>query len=524
MKNIYNILIVSTFLVSINTGCKKDFLDKQNPNQILVETFYKTDADAVRAVNAAYAPLQQLGLYQRLYHMATDLPSDETAGTGSLNPGWYALKNFTTNSNLDLTTELWRSCYQGITRANLVLENCGTIDMDVTKRSRILAEAKFLRALYHFHLVMNYGDVPLMLKVPKLDDPDAIKFPVRTPKLTVYTQIIQDLNDAAADLPLVYGAVDIGRATQGAAKGYLGKVYLYLASDDPANKITHYTEARDKLAEVMASSTYSLVPVYRDNHTSTNENNPESLFEVQFGAGYGTAWAIDNGGGEGHLRAVEFGVAGHAFHNVIPSQKIVQEFAPNDSIRILGSMFGPGNTYDGLPYSKKGPTLATSGIFENAAGYNPSTNSYSAYYAGYAIRKYEKDAGTFENTDQGSDVNIRILRYADILLMHAEAQNELNNIALAEPDINLIRDRVNMAHVPPGLTQAAMRDTIIHERMVELAFEEVRYHDLKRWYKSGASTVITTALPGIPLPKYLYLPIPQTEMDVNKNLVQNPGW
>jgi hypothetical protein len=525
MKNIYKVLILSTVCLSIHTGCKKDFLEKENPNAISSGNFYKTDEDAVRAVNASYAALQQMGLYHRLYHMGTDLPSDETIGTGSLNAGWNGLKVFTTNSNLDIFAELWRSCYQGILRANLVLENVPAIEMDATKKARVLAEAKFLRALYHFHLVINFGDVPLLVTVPKATDPDPIKFPSRTAKATVYAQIIQDLIDAEADLPTSYTGADVGRATQGAAKGYLGKVYLYQASDDAANQTTHWTDAAAKFAEIIASGTYDLVPTYRDNHTSDNENNIESLFEVQFAGSYGHPWAVDNGGGEGMLRAIEMGVMGHAFHNVLPSQKWVQEFAPNDSIRIKGSFFGPGSEFDNLPYFSTTPVSPTQseGIFQTAAGYGATTPGvYDDYYAGYAPRKYQKDVGSEDGN--GSDVNIRIMRYADVLLMHAEASNELNNQAAAKTDIDILRDRVSMAHVPAGLTKAAMRDTIIHERMVELGMEGHRYHDLKRWYKAGTTNLITTALPGIVLPQYLYFPIPQTEMDVNKNLVQNPGW
>lgn len=539
MKRIYKISIFTAVVALSFAGCKKEFLEKKNPNAISSQNYWKTASDAERGVNAVYASLQYIGFYMRLYHMATDMVSDETRGTGTLNTSWVQLKLFTANANNELPKELWIGCYQGISRANLVLENVPAISMDADLQNRILGEARFLRAFYYWHLVANFGDVPLITKVGQLADPDEVKFPARTPKLQVYNQMIEDLQFAAANLDPSYDAANLGRATSWAAKSLLGKVYLYMASDDPANATTHYTDAATILTDVINNGPYDLVADYRDNHTSTNENNIESVFEVQFASGFGSVWAGTDQptSGEGQLRSVEFGVLNHGFHNVIPSEKMVKEFEPGDPRKGL-AMYGDDAVSGNITFGTQkyfNEDAANPGIFQQAAGWNGT--SYSDYYGGFAIRKYSHDGIGFEETNTGSEINIRAIRFADVLLMRAEAANESGSnggTAQAAADVNRVRARASasLPTVSASLSKDDMRDSIIHERMVELCFEEHRLNDLRRWHKLGyvdfAEEMKYTDNNGNvvkpEMPKYLYYPIPALERDINSNLSQNTGW
>lgn len=516
MKNILKGLILSAALVGIYSGCKKEFLERDNPNAISAQTFYETEEDATRAVNGAYAALQHFGLYHRFYHMTTDLVGDEVSTTGGAAQQWRDMKTGAANADNELPRELWESCYQGIRRCNLVLKHVPGIAMDATTRDRIVGEAKFLRALYNFHLVINFGDVPLINEVVELDSPENLKFPTRTPASQVYAQIITDLQEAEAVLPKKsqYATSDAGRATQGAAKALLGKVYLYTQQ---------YSLAATKLNEVITSNEYGLVPEYRDNHTATNENNIESVFEVQFAAGFGHPWCVDqggdcDGGGEGHLRGMEFG----NWRNGIPSPFYLAEFEAGDP-RFLKSVHGPGSTWGGVPYFKE---TAPVGKFQEFAGYDIGTDTYADSLAGFTMRKYVDDDASEDGN--GSDVNIRIIRYADVLLMYSEALNESGG-ANPEVPLNQVRNRPGVTM--PAVTyvsQAQMRLAIMHERVVELGLEGHRLHDLRRWYKAGWITELQLrtflGLPAGSIPKYLYLPIPQAERDTNPNLSQNTDW
>ncbi|RZK98797.1 MAG: RagB/SusD family nutrient uptake outer membrane protein, partial [Hymenobacter sp.] len=260
--------------LAITTSCQKDLLDKVNPNQPTVENFWKTATDAQAGVTAAYSALQFPGTYARWIHFATDIRSDEGY---SLSP-WTDLANSTRFVQLDYDLEpirvIWEDHYRGVYRCNQILANVPGIQMDATLQKTALAEAHFLRGLYYFNLVTHFGNVPLIL------DPSTVRS--TAPQATIaqgMAQVVSDLQAAITDLPV---SNTVGHATKGSAQAILGRVYMQQRK---------WSEASALFTSIINSGKYALVSNYLDNFTIANENNSESLFEVQFSS-------VNQGGGQ----------------------------------------------------------------------------------------------------------------------------------------------------------------------------------------------------------------------------------
>ncbi|RYF96477.1 MAG: RagB/SusD family nutrient uptake outer membrane protein, partial [Chitinophagaceae bacterium] len=339
----------------------------------------------------------------------------------------------------------------------------------------------------------------------------------------VWNQIFADLQEAESKLPVSYDNVSgldksqKGRATKGAAAGLLGKAYLY--RKDYAKAATQF----EKFFTGSLNGVYSLVPDYRDNFRDVNENNSESLFEIQFTEGVGTDinWCCDPVGSWKQVQAISvtYGMEGAGFSDYLPTRWIYDEYKKE-------------KTVDG----KSDPRLLVT-----IASYEPADNSIQAYGKTWFNpqdkiypRKYTNDGvgngKPFEGAAE-SGINYRVLRYADILLMYAEVLNELNKTADAYPYIQQVRSRAklpNLATVRPNMTQAQMRDQIAHERALEFAIEGQRINDIIRWgwlYDAAKLAELKTHDPDFNTwtAGNEYLPIPQVELDVNKNLLPNPA-
>jgi tetratricopeptide (TPR) repeat protein len=468
-------------------------LDKQNPNNLSTPTYYKTADQAVAAVNAVYATLQNAGLYNNQYFLLTDLTSDDMRPTPKLPAAEREYYNFNYTASSGNHSALWSALYQGVFRANTVLERVPAVPMDDKLKNRVLGEARFLRAYYYFTLVQNFGRVPLVTKVLTAAEASVPRAPVDD----VYALVIEDLQFAEANLPRrsEYARVDVGRATSGAAKGMLGKVYLFRRQ---------WAEAAAKFAEVIDSKEYSLVADFRDNGSEKNENNAESLFEVQFEINLGAFWSVDQpGNGEMTFRAAQYGVPGFTpFGNGLPSLELINAFEKGDP-RFEKTFYGPYTLVNGAP-------LDTTGF-------------------GYAWRKYQHDevvAGK-KQEDVQSEINMRVLRYADVLLMHAEALNELGRTAEAATFLNQVRKRADPSGTillprDPAVSPVQMTEWIRQERRVELAGEQIRKFDLIRWGIADQAL----GKRGFTRGKNELFPIPQTEIDVNPALQgdQNNGF
>ena len=511
---IYNYLAGFFSLAIITTSCVNDEdLVQVDPNNDAVDSFWKTDQDAIEGVNAAYGSLLTDGTYMRSTPLLLDLKGDDTRS----NSPWGSMYNVGRfNSNVsDAAIYGWayETYYQGIYRANQVLENVPDITFtDAALKNRILGEARFLRGLYLFHAVNMFKNVPLPTQI-------AAFYPQKT-EAEGWAQVIADFKAAAELLPVSHTDInDKGRATKGAALGYLGKAYLF-TKDFPNAKIT--------FKQVIDLGVYSLVSNYRDNFTDTNENNSDSLFEVQFsrsagGVDLGWGGAPASGWGKTSARAITYGPRAFGWTDVQPTWALFNEFQEEKTV---------ANTVD--------PRLDATMFYNKPGGMQLYGKDFATFYAGNAgdlndlfCRKYQNSDGAYANEfDWRSGINERLLRYADILLMYAECLNETGDTPGAYTYIQKVRDRVglpNLATAKPGLTQAQMREQIGHERFLEFPLEGHRFDDIRRWgWLQDPAKLAWLKSRDVEFNSYTagreFFPIPQLEMDNNPGTIQNSGY
>jgi len=514
--NIFLLILIAACFA----GCTKQ-LDQANPNAQTSATFWKTQADAIAGLNAAYASLLPDGAYMRCTPLMADTRGDDTKSNSPwdqmYNSGKFALQS----GNVAIYGWAYETYYQGVFRSNQVLENVPNIEMDQALKDRIIGQAYFLRGLYFYHLVNFFGNVPLPLETAK--DIGNYNVPQSTPEQG-WNQVIADFTKAAEKLPAKYSDVtgpdktDIGRATKGAAMAFLGKAYLF-------NK--KYTEAAAQFKAVIDLNMYSLVSNYRDNFTEVNENNSESIFEVQFsrdagGKELGWGGAPQPGWGKTSARAITYAPRGFGWTDVQPTRSVFNEFLQEktttgeDDPRLVSTIL----------YNKPGLMLYGQ-LFSTKYASNPADLN------DLFCRKYQNDdSGRPDEFDWRSGINERIMRYADVLLMYAECLNELNQTAAAYPFIQQVRSRVglpNLATIKPGLTQAQMRDQIAHERLLEFCLEGHRFDDIHRWgWLQEAAKLADLKARDPEFNTYAagreYFPIPQREIDINPGYKQNTGY
>lgn len=516
---IYNYLTVFFTLSVVMTSCvdNEDLL-QVDPNVETSGSFWKTDQDAVEGVNAAYSSLLTDGTYMRSTPLLLDLKGDDARS----NSPWDAMYNvgrFNSNvSNAAIYGWAYETYYQGIYRANQVIKNVPNIDMaDKGLQDRVLGQAYFLRGLYLFHAVNMFKNVP----VPT----DIATFYSQKTQADGWAQVIADFKQAADLLPVTYNNVtgldagEKGRATKGAALGYLGKAYLFTKD---------FNNAKTAFKQVIDLGVYALVGNYRDNFTTTNENNAESLFEVQFsreagGVDLGWGGIPASGWGKTSARAITYGPRAFGWTDVQPTWALYNDYQIEKTTsgavdpRLEATMF----------YNKPGGMQLYGQDF--AAFYSKSPADLNDLFC----RKYQNSDGQFANEyDWRSGINERLLRYADVLLMYAECLNETGDTPGAYTYIQMVRSRVglpNLATTKPGMTQAQMRDQIAHERFLEFPLEGHRFDDIRRWgwlqdpaklaWLKSRDAEFNTYTSGRE-----YFPIPQLEMDNNPGTLQNDGY
>ncbi len=461
-------LLLILFLFLSITGCKK-YITKDVVGQYPESEFYKTQAQAVLAINAAYVPLAFTTSNNNRLWVFGDVASDDAVKGG--NPGDQAdiefIDQFNINSVNGNLASIWSLLYDGITRCNIVLSKVPSIQMDKTLQARILGEAKFLRSYYYFELINIFGDVPIIL-TPLL--PDQLQIPQSPVQVIFETVIEPDLTDAATNLPVSYSGADVGRVTSGAATALLAKTYLFESKWD---------KAATTAAKIVNSSMYNLMPLYTQNFNQKFKNNKESVFEVQHLTGQDPklgnelnqffAPQIDNG-----------------YYFNAPTQNFVDEFEKT----------GTGVVDPRLDYTVGRDSMPwfNNRTFDKA--WSPST--------GYLTRKHQQPLSEVKNKSDGN-LNYAAIRFADILLWYAEALNESGHSDEALIPLNRVRKRaresylydslqVGYPNIPGGLlpdvtspNQFDVRKAIQHERRVELGFEFHRYFDLIRWGKDYAT-------------------------------------
>ncbi len=494
------------------TACDGNLLEVKNPNQQSTESFWANREQAIQGVNAAYEPLTYDGMYNRMLHAAQDMRSDEATADSPF-PAFTAVDNFTEPAEGILPAIIWDQSYQGVFYSNQVVQNVPGIDMEENLKNRILGEARFLRSHYYFKLVKLFKNIPLLTEV--VEDPGNVEQPQADPD-SVWAQIIRDLKFAKQNLPASYDE-DVGRVTQGAATAYLGKAYLF-------NE--RWEKADAQFEEIINSGQYGLVENPRWNGDLQHENNKESIWEIQFtksvgGNEVGFGGVPQPNWGEVQWRSITFSPLGYGFSDTLPTQSLFEDFKQEQTVngeddpRLGATMFynEPGETVYGDDFQE---------VYSDQidAGENP------IYW-----RKYQSDQGGPEPFS-GSGLNIRAMRYADVLLMYAETRNELGDQTTAAQYIQQVRDRANLPDREAefaSLSQEQMRERIAIERKLELAGEGKRFDDIRRWgWLDDPEKLDRLAQNDPAFESYRdgreYLPIPQSELDTNPAAEQNPGY
>lgn len=480
------------------TSCEKDFLEKAPIVGVTEENFYRTEADAIAAINAAYASLQfQLSPAGHFRWFWGDIMSDDSekggSGDNDVND-LLQLETFKGPVNTDLLESEWGANYEGIYRANVVLEKVPPIEMNEDLKARILGEAKFIRAWNFYNLVIMFGGVPLADHVLA---PSEYNMP-RASADEVWALIEQDLTEAAAVLwkRSEYPQQDLGRITQGAAQALLVKTYLWRQM---------WADAKAVAEAIIQSGEYQLVADYADIFPLYGENNEESIFEIQYMNASGGNWG-DNNANEGSFTNVftrargQF--AGYGFN--IPTQDFVDEFFAEgfEDPRLKSTVF------------RVGDEMGDRGTFTiDATGGFPHL-----YYPKKYFSNKSEDA-PFGDPNPNGGSNDRVIRYADVLLMHAEAAYHTGDETAARNSLNTVRDRVQIPHI--GLSGPALLEAIYRERRIELGLEAHRFFDLVRTGRAASELGSLGFVAGI----HEIFPIPASQIQAtNGALLQNPGY
>lgn len=461
----YKSIYLFSLIISL-TACSDGFTDLAPISDRNVVNFYKTAGDMEVAVNAIYSTLQERGCYNESYWIMQELRSDNTFWDASgLAEIVVVLDDFEEFADNEIVLRAWNDSYLGISRANIVLARIDGVDMDQGLKDQFRGEALFLRSLFYYHLAVSFENIPLVLTETQSVD-EGTKH-VQVNASTVYTQLLKDLSDAETLLPQSYSGGNIGRATKGAAATLLAKIQL--TTGDKSG-------AESTLRRIMGYG-YSLLDNYADLWGVDNEHNAESIFEVEFQGGLGT---------EGNLFTNQFSAP--------LGQGVVSGFRNQPEPDLL-------NAYEAgdLRFAASIDTFYTDNGGED--------HSLSIDGQTWTI-KY----GTINPfNDEDGPNNWVVFRYADVLLMLAEALGEGTE---AYDLINQVRARAGLGAID-GSTPGTFEEKLLQERRVELAFENHRWADLRRFGVAQTSLQNTEA-------KFreLFL-IPQRELDLNPNFQQN---
>lgn len=481
--------LTALLMIGVLTGCG-DFLNRPPLGQLTLASYFQTEEHAVWATNAVYNILRDWSVHVFSYIGVTDIISDDSEKGSTPTDASFLLEidDFTYTASNIAPQGVWSGYYQGIYRANLAIANIPDIQMDEELKTRLLAENRFLRAYFYFNLVRWFGDLPLITAPLEPSEYNQ----ERSPKEEVYAQIEADLTFAEENLPTrsQYGTADLGRATQGAAQGLLAKMYVTTAN---------FSAAEEYALKVVNSGEYDLLPDYRTVFDREGENSLESLFEVQ-------NTALETGGGGSQYNEVQGvrGVPNLGWGFNRPSDDLIAAYEPGDPRREATILYVGEVLPDGSARVEDN---------ENIVGERYNQKAWVPEHAG---------------GNGNGPGNIRILRYADVLLIAAEALNENGKSQEALTYLNQVRARArgNSSSILPDITetdQAALREIIWHERRVELAMEQQRWFDLVR--QGRAAEVMQALGKSFEVNKHELLPIPQREIDLSGGtIVQNPGW
>ncbi|WP_160716331.1 RagB/SusD family nutrient uptake outer membrane protein [Chitinophaga solisilvae] len=484
MKRIY----IAAVLILLAACSRLD----ENPEAVLTtDNFYSNEEEAKAAVTAAYRKLYESGqsLYNSLFQIGVEMATDDyEAGPRARNAHVRAISGLTHDASNDRMEQLWKQSYDAINVSNIAIDRIPLIAKDrITEsvRSRLVNEAKFLRALHYFNLVRWFGAVPVVLHEPSSLDADAL-YVEKSPEAAVYAQIIRDLQDAEnLPAPGDYSTGDIGRATAGSAKSLLAKVYL--TQQD-------WQRAAAKSKEVIDRGWYALFPDFADVFNVSRKNGSEHIFSAQFQG---------NGGYQGNS------LASRSAPNEVPG--INGDYA--DALHKQGGLYesyGEGDSRRAVTFVTRMQSPADGSVYT----FEPH---FHKYY----------DPAVTGNQSQSSK-NLPIIRYAEVLLMYAEALNETAGpSAAAYEAIDAVRQRSGVQRlqdIAPGLTREAFRDSVFQERRKEFVYEYQRWFDLVRRGPDYYVKTLKAAGKTLAAPRHIHFPTPQRELNLNPKLKQDPLW
>ncbi|MDB5013828.1 MAG: hypothetical protein JWQ25_2030 [Daejeonella sp.] len=488
-RNIRSLLILTSFS-GILFSCSK--LDEKPESFAVASEFYKNEDQARGAVNASYRKLYETGqsLYNSLLQIGVEMATDDyEAGPRARNAHVRALSGLTHDASNDRMEQLWKQSYDAINTSNIAVDKIAEIpaaNISDAKRKQFINEAKFLRALHYFNLVRWFGDVPLVLHSTTSLNPDDL-YVEKSAENLVYDQIIKDLLDAEG-LPSAkeYSASDVGRATRGAAKSLLSKVYL-----------THkeWQKAANKAKEVIDSQDYALFENFADVFNVATKNGKEHIFSAQF---------------KGNANYQGNSLASRSAANEVPG--INGDYA--DALHKASGLYASFSDND----TRKAVTFIT----QMVSPVDGKTYTFEPH-----LHKYY-DPSVVGNQGQSSK-NLPIIRYAEVLLIYAEALNEVNHGPTLEAyaAIDAVRSRAGIAKLQdlsPGLTEIGFRDSVFQERRKELVFEYQRWFDLVRRGADYYVTTLKAAGKTLAAPRHIHFPTPQRELNLNPKLKQHPDW
>ena len=522
VKYIFLFSILSLCLAS----CDEDFLDKQPTNALTNSTYWESTDNAQKAVTACY---QFLG--DEWWKTFLTSGTDDSYAWSTWPCDMRDVANGSAISSAGTFNHFWNFYYQAIASTNIVIANIDQVpDMTETTRAQMTAEVKFIRDYAYQQLVGMYGDVPLITIPPEGPSEYNVS---RTPAADVMEFISNELAEISPDLPVSYDASEYGKITRGAALTMKARVDLYREA---------YTEAAKAAKDVMELGVYSIDPDYISVFDGTNENSEEIILSAQYN--------------ENHKNSIATWVGGPfvgGWSEIVPLQSLVDAYECTDGLPIDESPL-----YDAEnPFANRDPRLSLNIVLpggvvngnvidvtapNSSAAIGQNNASYTGYYFRKAIPTVV-DGGY----DSNSTNDLIVLRYAEVPLIYAEAKMELNEIDQSVYDaINEVRSRadVNMPNIEAGKSQSELREIIHRERRVEFAMEEQRLFDIRRWEiaedvmpgnvygilnnfdseRSDYGSHVFIETRTFNANKHYLWPIPQSEVDLNENLTQNPGW
>lgn len=529
--NAKNILVKGLLLFSLVAlnACQKDLLDLPPNDRLATELFWKTENDAILAINAAYPTVLDDGVTLAQRDAFTDIGHV----SDYFNANALIEKNTYDASNSTIATQ-WSNLWIGVAKTNFILDNIGSIPVtNKTIVDRVKAEARVLRAFQYIKLASYFGDVPLITKVLSIPEGKAL---TRTPVAQIWDFIDKELTEAAIALPLKYTGADLGRVTKGAALALKARANLYAGRNQVA---------ADAAKSVMDLGIYNLHPKFSELFSYAAERNSEVILDREY--------IKDNLSSNIFNAMAPYGQTASGVVYV-PTKALASMFTMDNGKAISD----PTSGYDSkTPYKGRDSRLVSSfylpgDIMPNGKPFNSAPNSgtsdaaggtYLASATGFTSRKYVNNQDATTPTNCG--INIIQTRYAEVLLTYAEAKIELNQIDQTVLNaINTVRQRsdVKLPALTLPLTQNELREIVRRERTIELAFEGFRLFDVRRWKIAekvfpgkieGIDYIENGVVKTVEVPSFLkvfnsgrdYLwPIPSNERVLTPTLTQNAGW